>query len=108
MAWNMLIFIMAISAVTLGCLLPAGWLPLLPHDKLLHFVAYAGLTVLAWRLAPAWPQFLLWQLGLLLAGALIELLQQLVPGRSFCWRDLAANAAGISAAAGSILLIRIL
>ncbi len=32
------------------------------------------------------------------AGVVIELLQFLVPGRGFCWRDVAANAAGIAAA----------
>jgi VanZ family protein len=37
--------------------------------------------------------------GLLLAGWLIECLQQLVPGRGFSWRDMAANAAGVAAGA---------
>jgi hypothetical protein len=32
-------------------------------------------------------------------GWLIECLQALVPDRRFCWRDLAANAAGIGCAA---------
>jgi len=106
MGWELMVFVLAGGAVSAGCLLPAGWLPVLPHDKLLHFVAFAGLTVLAAQVAPAWPQLLPWLVGLLLAGWLIELLQKFVPGRSFCWRDLAANAAGIAAAATGILLVR--
>ncbi|PHV07841.1 hypothetical protein CSQ96_08090 [Janthinobacterium sp. BJB412] len=99
MAWELTLFLLALGAVCLGCLLPAGWLPLLPNDKLLHFGAFGGLTLLALRLARGWAELPYWLGGLLLAGWLIELLQQLVPGRAFCWRDLAANAAGILAAA---------
>ena len=36
--------------------------------------------------------------GAVFAGFAIELLQKLVPGRSFCWRDMRANTAGIAAA----------
>jgi VanZ family protein len=54
--------------------------------------------VLALRIEPAWALRGLWLLGLLLAGFAIELLQKLVPGRSFCWRDMRANTAGIAAA----------
>lgn len=93
-------------AVSLGCLLPAAWLPPLPHDKLLHFGAFAFLTTLAVQLAPAWQQQRYWLAGLLVAGWAIEIGQKFVPGRSFCWRDLAANAAGIASAASVALLIR--
>ncbi|UMR31016.1 VanZ family protein [Massilia sp. MB5] len=103
-----MVFGLAMAGVALGCLLPARWLPLLPHDKLLHFLAFAGLTVLAARLAPGWAELRYWLLGLLVAGWLIEVLQKLVPGRSFCWRDLAANAAGIAVAASAILLLQAL
>jgi VanZ family protein len=99
MAWELIVFGVALAAVSLGCLLPAGWLPTLPNDKLLHFGAYAALTLLALPMVASWRQWGYWLLGLLLAGAAIELLQNLVPGRRFCWRDLAANAAGIAAAA---------
>lgn len=98
MSLELMVFLAAAAAVALGCLLPARWLPLLPHDKLLHFIAFAGLSGLALRIEPAWPQRALWLLGLLLAGFAIELLQKLVPGRSFCWRDMRANTAGIAAA----------
>lgn len=98
MSWELIVFLASGSAVLLGCLLPARWLPLLPHDKLLHFMAFAGLALLALRIAPHWPGRLAWLLGLLSAGFAIELLQKLVPGRSFCWHDMRANAAGIAAA----------
>jgi hypothetical protein len=98
MSWEMIVFLAAATAVALGCLLPAGWLPLLPHDKLLHFIAFAGLSALALHLEAAWPARTLWLLGLLVAGLLIEILQKLVPGRDFCWRDMGANTAGIAAA----------
>lgn len=98
MAWEWIVFLTAIATVSAGCLLPAGWLPLLPHDKLLHFGAFAGLTLLALRLARGWHELPYWLLGLLLAGWLIEVLQNMIPGRKFCWRDMGANAAGILAA----------
>lgn len=106
MGWEVGVFGLVVGAVALGCLLPAGWLPVLPNDKLLHFLAFAGLSVLAARIAPAWPQQGYWLLGLLVAGWLIELLQKLVPGRNFCWQDLAANAGGIAAVALAALLVR--
>lgn len=99
MPWELIVFLAAAGAVVLGCLLPAGWLPLLPHDKLLHFIAFAGLSALALRIAPTWPLRAIWLLGLLFAGYAIELVQKLVPGRSFCWRDMGANTLGIAAAA---------
>lgn len=99
MAWELILFGATLAAVSIGCLLPAGWLPPLPNDKLLHFGAYAALTLMALPMVQNWMQLAYWLLGLLFAGAVIELLQNLVPGRSFCWRDLAANAAGIAVAA---------
>lgn len=107
MTWEWLCLLTGSVAVSVGCLLPARWVPPLPNDKLLHFLAFGALTLLTERVAQGW-----WQLaagcGLLLAGGgLIELLQNLVPGRQFCWRDLAANAAGIAtAAACAPLLLR--
>lgn len=98
MHWDLLCFCLATAAIGAGCLLPARWLPLLPHDKALHFAAFAGLTLLAAHIAGSWSRLPFWLLGLLLAGWAIELLQQWVPGRAFCWRDMGANAAGIAAA----------
>ena len=98
MRWEMILFAVTGIAVVAGCLLPNAWLPPLPNDKLMHFGAYGGLTLLALRIAPHGTAMLLALGGLLLAGWLIEVLQGFVPGRKFCWRDMGANAAGIAAA----------
>jgi VanZ family protein len=99
MMWEMAVFIGFSLALVAGCLVPNQWLPSrLPNDKLMHFGAYAGLALLAVRIAPP-ASAALWLAGLLLAGWLIECLQQLVPGRGFSWRDMAANAAGVAAGA---------
>lgn len=90
----------AMSAVCVGCLVPNRWLPPLPNDKFLHFASFAVLAGLALRVAQGRLEALFWLLGLLLAGWLIECLQgAFVPDRRFCWRDMAANAAGIAFAA---------
>ncbi|KQV88706.1 hypothetical protein ASD15_26885 [Massilia sp. Root351] len=99
MAWELIFFAVALAGVSIGCLLPAGWLPVLPNDKLLHFGAFLLLTLLAARIAVNWTEMAYWMAGLLVGGWLIEVLQNLVPGRKFSWLDLAANAAGIAAAA---------
>jgi hypothetical protein len=99
MAWELLIFITATLIISAGCLVPARWLPALPNDKLLHFLAFGGLTLMAQRLANNNSEWQLWLIGLFLLGWLIEELQRWVPGRKFCWRDLAANTAGIFVAA---------
>jgi VanZ family protein len=78
--------------------MPARWLPPLPNDKLLHFLAFGGLALLAGRIAQTGAEQLVWLLGLLLAGWIIEILQNFVPGRKFCWRDMVANATGITVA----------
>lgn len=96
MVWEMMMFVGAATSVCIGCLVPNRWLPPLPNDKLLHFLGFALLTALALRIADNGTEAALWLVGLLVAGWLIECLQSLVPGRSFCWRDLGANAAGIA------------
>ncbi|HYD60218.1 MAG TPA: VanZ family protein [Noviherbaspirillum sp.] len=99
MAWELIFFVSACIAVSAGCLMPARWLPPLPNDKLLHFLTFGGLALLAARIATSNAQQVWWLAGLLVASWAIEVLQNLVPGRKFCWRDMAANAAGISVAA---------
>jgi len=94
-----LLFSIGLTTVTAGCLTPKNWLPTLPNDKLLHFLAFGVLTLLAGRIADTQIELVAWLAGLLLIGGLIEALQSLVPGRNFCWRDIAANAAGIVTAA---------
>ncbi|MCC2971141.1 VanZ family protein [Massilia sp. IC2-476] len=99
MVGDMVLLGMAALAVCVGCLVPNRWLPPLPNDKFLHFASFAVLSVLALRVARSPLEALFWLLGLLVAGWLIECLQALVPDRSFCWRDIGANAAGIAFAA---------
>ncbi|MES2262018.1 MAG: VanZ family protein [Pseudomonadota bacterium] len=106
MTWELIFFCMSATGIAAGCLMPAAWLPRLPNDKLLHFLAFGGLTLIACRISPDWQHMQYWLLGLLVAGWGVEVLQNLVPGRKFCWRDMAANAAGIAIAALCSLLIR--
>lgn len=88
-----------------GCLVPNSWLPRrMPNDKLMHFAGFAVLSLLALRLAHDGRQLAYWMLGLLAAGLLVECLQMLVPQRSFCWRDMAANAGGIAVVAAGAQL----
>lgn len=87
------------AAVLGGCLVPNRWLPPLPNDKFLHFAAFALLSVLALRMSGGLLESALWLAGLFAAGVAIEGLQSWVPGRAFCWRDIAANTAGIACVA---------
>jgi hypothetical protein len=96
MVWEIGFFGAAATAMLAGCLVPGRWLPPLPNDKLMHFAGFAGLTLLGLRIAHGRFEAMLFVVGLLVAGWAIECLQQLVPDRGFCWRDLAANAAGIA------------
>jgi VanZ family protein len=87
--------------VCIGCLVPARFLPPLRNDKLLHFVCFALLAAFARLISDGSLDFLVWILVLQIAGFLIEVLQRWIPGRSFCWRDLIANTAGV----GSVALL---
>lgn len=98
MVWPLVFFIGGISAVSAGCLIPARWCPQLPNDKLMHFAAFGTLALTSGLLTDRTGPLLGLQGGLFLAGAGIELLQNLVPGRQFCWHDLLANTAGIALA----------
>jgi VanZ family protein len=83
-------------AVVMGCLVPANRLPAqLPNDKLLHFVSYAVLALPVAAVASTWAQNAAGAVILLSTGLAIEIVQHFVPGRSFCMRDMAANAAGV-------------
>ena len=95
MTWELTLFALGIIAIIVGCLLPTAWMPPLPNDKLMHFLAYGVMTLLAARIASSDKQLAMLLLGLFIAGWLIEVLQNRVPGRAFCWRDMAANTAGI-------------
>lgn len=104
MGLEAILFVCAAAAVCIGCLVPNRWLPPLPNDKFLHFAAFAVLTVLALRIADGVVESACWLAGLLVGGWLIECLQTLVPDRRFCWRDMAANTAGIACAVLAVTL----
>lgn len=107
MTWDLTLFGIAALVVCIGCLVPNRWLPPLPNDKFLHFAAFAVLSLLALRMAQGGRESVLWLVGLCLAGWLIECLQSLVPDRSFCWRDIRANVAGILCAALAVYLYEV-
>ncbi|WP_334187499.1 VanZ family protein [Noviherbaspirillum sp.] len=92
------LMILGLLAVSAGCLAPAAMLPPLPNDKLLHFLAFGGLTLLAGRIASTGTELVVWTVCLFAGGWLIECIQNWIPGRRFCWKDLLANTAGIAAA----------
>jgi len=95
MQWELPFFIFSMTTITAGCLVPLRWLPPLPNDKFLHFIAFGGLTLIASRLTQNIEQLLACSIGIFFIGLAIEGLQNYVPGRKFCWRDLAANTMGI-------------
>lgn len=83
-------------AVAAGCLVPADRLPArLPNDRLLHPLSHAALALPIAAVAATSAQIAAGVAVLLLAGLGIEVAQHFVPGRSFCMRDIAANAAGV-------------
>jgi len=102
----MFLFWPAILVVTWGELTPS-----LPHleihvwDKLLHFIAYFGLTALAAVALRSQRLLLYGALGLIAFGGVLEIVQGLT-GRDAELLDEAANALGTlsGAAAGSALL----
>ena len=94
-SFELSLFIFALTAVCAGCLLPARCLPPIRNDKLMHLIAFAGLSLLIRPLANTNFELMLCFFGLLIISLFIEILQHWVPGRKFCWRDLGANATGI-------------
>lgn len=89
-----ILFVVACLAILTVSLLPGKNLPSdLIWDKAGHFIAYCGLAGIC-RFASNKRQT--WQLiiGVILFSFIIELLQQLIPNRSFEWYDLLANSLG--------------
>jgi len=103
---NRIVFIvfLAASAYALArALLPDDdSIGLIPWDKAKHFIVFYVLSVLA---SLALPQSRLHRIGLVILafGGGIEVLQGLV-GRDASWFDLFADACGISAAFGPMLV----
>jgi hypothetical protein len=79
-----ILFVLGTVAVSIGCLMPARWLPPLPNDKLLHFLAFGTLAGLAVRIAQGSRQRIGALFAVFVIGFVIELLQSIVPGRKFC------------------------
>lgn len=89
------LFVISSFAILIFSLLPGSQLPNdLPWDKAMHFVGYAGLAFLARYGSAKHPS---WQLviGCILFSIIIELLQLIVPNRSFEWMDILANSLGV-------------
>lgn len=104
---NLLAFVVFVAAASFAlwrALLPddGGAADLIPWDKAKHFIVFYVLTALA---VAALPASRFWRIGVVLLafGALIEVLQALV-GRDAAWGDLLADACGIGAMFGPIVL----
>ena len=88
-------------AVVAGCLVPADRLPSrLSSDKLLYLFSYALLALPVATVASTWEQAAAGAVILLVTGLAVEIAQHFVPGRSFCVRDLIANATGVLVGTG--------
>jgi len=98
-------FAMLSAAVVAGSLLPRAWLPAwLPNDKLLHVGCYAAAAALLSLRFAQESIFGATLAGCFVAGIGIEAVQQFIPGREFCARDIAANGMGIMLGAGGVWL----
>lgn len=96
-----ILFIVASLAIFTVSLLPGNKLPSdLIWDKAGHFIAYCGLAGIC-RFASN--KRATWQLiiSVIIFSFIIELLQQLIPNRSFEWYDLLAN--GLGAISGGFI-----
>jgi len=103
---NRLVFIVFLAAAAFAlakALLPGDdTTGLIPWDKAKHFIVFYVLSILA---SLALPQSRLHRIGLVILafGGAIEILQGFV-GRDASWFDLFADACGISAAFGPMLV----
>lgn len=102
--WPGLLVFIAASIFTLYAALAPGddTAGLIPWDKAKHFIVFYVLTALAITALPA-SRF--WRIGLVLLafGGMIEVLQAFV-GRDAAWGDVLADACGIGALFGPIIL----
>jgi hypothetical protein len=83
------------------------------RDKVLHAAAFGGMSVLLWRAMQfRWPEARFGRKLILaggisaLLGALLEVWQSFVPGRSMDFFDWVADVIGIALAAGAVFLLR--
>jgi VanZ family protein len=96
--WFAVLFVIAGSVALWGMLSHHPRIPqwVHRHDKAMHFAAFAILAAFARGAWPATPLLYLWA-ALTLMGLLMEVLQQLLTRRFFCWKDALANAMGAAA-----------
>ena len=103
--WVVGLWFTALLTVVVGELLPGSspvliWLASFGiSDKIEHFTAYfvlAALPVLGFETKKG----VFAALSMILLGALLDVLQKFIPGRTFEFADIAANAAGVLAGMG--------
>jgi len=92
----------SLALVVWGELAPASDIEIHIWDKLLHFTAYFGLAGMAWLALGGGRRGWLAVLGLMLLGALLEILQGQM-GRDMSFWDEVANALGAGSAALAFL-----
>ncbi|MCM2252178.1 MAG: VanZ family protein [Ramlibacter sp.] len=98
-------FVLCLLGVLVLALLPVpSHIPAMPWDKANHALAFAALAILGCWSWPGRARNVL--LGLLAYGALLELLQALVPYRSAETLDLLADGVGLLAGWQAALLLR--
>jgi VanZ family protein len=100
LAWAALVVILSVLP---GRVIPGKVIPGL--DKIAHFIFYAALALLAQHAVRKW-HLTSWGIVSVscgVFGAILELAQQFLPGRSMSIADMLANLAG--AAAGSAVYI---
>jgi VanZ family protein len=96
-AWSLLCAVL-VTAVGIAALMPGELAPTMTaSDKTDHVLGFAALSATGLlALAPRWRSAAMVSAGMLAYGALIELLQTQVPGRSGEVADAVADAAGIA------------
>lgn len=84
------------GSMCLGCFVPARFLPCrLPNDKLLHLITFLLLTISTLGMLDDENFAVPLTFALFALGVLIELIQNLIPGRAFCKKDCFFNGLGI-------------
>ena len=77
-----------------------------PSDKVLHAAFFGTLALLGYHLATSERAYLLTVLGVVVLGAVVELVQSQVPGRQMSALDLLANLIGIASAVALIYVLK--
>jgi VanZ family protein len=95
----------SLALVIWGELAPAGDIEIHIWDKLLHFTAYFGLAGMAWLALGGARRGWLAVFGLIVLGALLEIIQGQM-GRDMSFWDEAANALGAGSAALAFLCLQ--